>query len=151
MSETLCIDTARVCAIKRGMTYVTLERTPACNGCKSCVFGKKSDIVVPAKNSISAKIGDHVRVSMVRNSSTSLVSILVGLGIPLVCLLLGVVISSLFIDTGWICVLIGVASALIGFAVTIPIDRAFLRSKYGCEIVEILLDTTPEAVESEGV
>ena len=138
MSQNYCIDTARVVSIKKGTLFVSLERTPACNGCKSCVFGKKSDIVVPAKNTVNATIGDHVRVSMLRNSKTSLLSILVGLGIPLICLLLGIVISSLCGVKEWISVLIGVGTALAGFFITIPIDRAFLRSKYGCEIVEIL-------------
>ena len=109
---------------------------------------EKSEIIVPARTSISVNVGDCVRVNMIRNSKTSLLSVLIGLGIPLLMLLIGVVVSSLCIDKEWICLLVGCASAFVGFAITIPIDKKFLRSKYGCVITETVNITDEKEPEN---
>ena len=137
-AEHQCIDTGRVVRVTMRATYVTVDRTAACDGCKACVFGKKTAINLPAVNHVGAKEGDAVRISMERDAKSSLLSVAIGLGIPLVCMIIGLVVSFYTGLVEWACVLIGLGCSIVGLFVTIPFDRKLMHTRYGCRITEVI-------------
>lgn len=51
--------------LEKGMAEVTVERSSACGSCSSCGAGCafKRSLIIPAKNRISARVGDSVIIS----------------------------------------------------------------------------------------
>ncbi len=96
-----------------------MQRNSACASCGKCIGSSSSEskeIVVEVDNSIGAKLGDNVEVSMDQIDVMKALGILYG--IPLIALLIGSVGSFYILESAGVTNMLEILSALIGFAFT---------------------------------
>lgn len=108
-----------------------MQRNSACASCGKCIGSSSSEsqeITVEVDNTIGAKIGDQVEVSMDQIDIMRALGILYG--IPLMGLLVGAVGSYYILEAVGIIKGLEVLSALIGFVFT-GLAYFFIRSREG--------------------
>ena len=118
---------------------VKLVRHTACGSCGACQLGdEQKDILLVAKNTVKAKNGDLVEVSMATNSVLSAAFIMYV--IPLVGLFAGLLIGQmLFAGNDVLTALTGLAVMALAFVIIKLNDKRFLRNeKYTAQILKVL-------------
>lgn len=118
---------------------VKLVRHTACGNCGACQLGdEQKDIMLIAKNTISAEKGDMVEVTMATNSVLSAAFIMYV--IPLVGLLVGLLIGQMFFDgNDVLTALMGIIVMAFTFFVIKLNEKKFLKNdKYTAQILRIL-------------
>ncbi len=104
---------------RNGMLEVCFERPEACEKCGAC-SGSAHTHMTLIKG--TAQVGDRVAVDM-PDSKVLKVSLLV-YAVPLACLVLGLILGSVFFMTDLGCALSGVTLMLLSYGVLHFIDRA---------------------------
>ncbi len=81
-------ETGKVVEIEQETAYVFFNRTSMCAKCGACgMTAGQNSVTVPAKNTLNAKIGDHVELEF--TSKNALTSSLIGYIFPLIMLFFG--------------------------------------------------------------
>ena len=126
-----------VVKVKNSVTHVKVNRAVECNGCKACMLANvKKEIVLPASNNVSAKVGDNVIIALPKQRPAH--TWLVLFALPLVTLLLGMLVgyvlnlSDLFVA---LCVVVGL---ILGLLAVFVLDRTYFSNKYLAKIVAIV-------------
>ena len=85
---------------------VALERTEACGSCKACSVGiEKEQMILEARNSCEAKVGDYVSIAM--EESRFIMAVAIMYIIPLAGLLLGTALGYLIWRTELMAIILG--------------------------------------------
>ncbi|MGP1616127.1 SoxR reducing system RseC family protein [Peptostreptococcus stomatis] len=108
-----------------------MQRNSACASCGKCIGSSSSEsqeIIVEVDNTIGAKLGDEVEVSMDQIDVMKALGILYG--IPLLGLLIGSVGSYYILKSLGVTSMLEVLSALVGFAFT-GLAYLLIRSREG--------------------
>lgn len=118
---------------------VKLVRHTACGSCGACQLGdEQKDILLVAKNTVNAKNGDLVEVSMATNSVLSAAFIMYV--IPLVGLFVGLLTGQvLFAGNDVLTALMGLAVMALAFLIIKLNDKRFLKNeKYTAQVLKVL-------------
>lgn len=118
---------------------VKLVRHTACGSCGACQLGdEQKDILLVAKNTVNAKNGDLVEVSMATNSVLSAAFIMYV--IPLVGLFVGLLTGQvLFAGNDLLTALMGLAVMALAFLIIKLNDKRFLKNeKYTAQVLKVL-------------
>jgi len=118
---------------------VRVKSSSLCSHCKACIMGDDGYMTAEAENTIGAKIGDKVGLSV--NSKMLLGSSLLVFGLPLLVLLISVILADLVFDNQIFSLSIGLALFFLSF-IPIKIYDKHLRKTNVCgiKIVEIIED-----------
>lgn len=105
--------------LDNGDALVRFKRGSACGHCNACftLGSDKSDIAI--KNTLCAKVGDEVEISI--HGKTMMRSGMIAYGIPLIFLIIGVCIGSLISELA--ALLIGISATLLSFLVLKLLDK----------------------------
>jgi len=118
---------------------VKLVRHTACGSCGACQLGdEQKDILLVAKNTVNAKNGDLVEVSMATNSVLSAAFIMYV--IPLVGLFVGLLTGQVFFaGNDVLTALMGLAVMALAFLIIKLNDKRFLKNeKYTAQVLKVL-------------
>ncbi len=124
-----------VTEVRNGMLQVTFCRPDACQSCGACEGGKKQTVIWVKGN---ARVGDIAVVDM--PDRTVIRASLIAYGMPLVCLLLGLILGSVLVPGQE---LAGVAGAGIGLVISLILLKVTEKYRAGKpswspEIIDIL-------------
>lgn len=102
--------------IQEDKAVVKMQRSAACENCKACASGSRSDeMLITVPNPLHGSVGDHVELQL--ESSQVLKASAISYLIPLFALILGVVTGYVFSDRfGWNPELAG---SLLGLTLTV--------------------------------
>ena len=109
--------------LEDGKVAVRFERTKACKNCKMCANAGENHALAEVENTLQAKVGDQVEISL--HSKSLIQATLIAYGIPLVLLLLGVIVGSRWSDT--VGAILGVLLALVSFVILRLLEPRFSR------------------------
>lgn len=111
--------------LEDGKAVVRFERTKACKNCKMCANAGENHALTEVENTLKAKVGDMVEISL--HSKSLIQATLIAYGIPLVLLLVGVIVGSMWSDA--VGAIAGIALALVSFAILRLLEPRFSRVK----------------------
>ena len=119
---------------------VKVEKPSACGSCKACaMFNQNQSVVIPAKNVVGARVGDMVEITP--PTIKPLFSTLMLLILPLALLVAGIVVGATVKLGELFIALFALVGAVLGFTITLIIDRTVLASKYLSQTVKIIENT----------
>lgn len=144
-----CSEKGIVSAVRDdGTAEVNMIRTHDCGGCKACIFATKGDITLPARNSLGARVGDRVEVSVPKGGTVGLAATGIALGIPLVLMIASVLICSFAKLEEWINLVVSFCVLALGFCAVFAVERIIRKSKMSAEIVAIEVANADEIEEN---
>jgi len=111
--------------LEDGKAVVRFERTKACKNCKMCANAGENHALTEVENTLKAKVGDHVEISL--HSKSLIHATLIAYGIPLVLLLVGVIVGSMWSDA--VGAIAGIVLALVSFVIPRLLEPRFSRVK----------------------
>lgn len=109
--------------LENGRAVVRFERTKACKNCKMCANAGENHALTEVENTLRTKVGDAVEISL--HSKSLLQATLIAYGIPLLMLLIGVVVGSMWSDA--VGAIAGIVLALAAFAILRLLEPRFSR------------------------
>lgn len=132
------IDFGKVISIdQNNNAVVQIERKQKCVGCNACHIASGGVMQLEVENTANAAVGDTVEIEISEKSITQ--SILIVYGIPLLLMLVGVIISSIYIKTEWIVGVIGIGALILGFVCVWALDKIFAKRKeYNPKMIKVL-------------
>ena len=117
--------------------FVKVDKPSACGSCKACaMFNQNKSVVIPVKNTIKANIGDMVEITS--PPIKPLFSTLMLLILPLTLMIVGIIVGAVIKVCELMIALLAFVGAVIGFSVTLVIDRTVLSSKYLSQTIKII-------------
>ena len=126
--------------IKGSMATIRFERKTACENCNMCLKPKEEMYVeLKLKNSLNAKVGDKVEVTM--GQRAVLTASFIVYMLPL--LLMAIVIVCTYQLEVWVSLVASLGSMVVGFICVSLIDKLIIRKKvdYLPSMISILLLT----------
>jgi sigma-E factor negative regulatory protein RseC len=138
-------ETGVVTAIEEGVLLVRLPRSEACAKCGACAAGLlEKEMIMTAKNSCGARIGDSVRLEL--EGSVFIKSAFIMYGFPLLAMVAGFlagmgfcVLFPGYIDGELFGFLTGVLALMLSYYVIKRNERRFKGNKYKPEAVEVIV------------
>ncbi len=134
-------EVGKVTKIDGDYVIVAVPKKDECSKCGMCFFPKGANqIKLRAKNTLSAKVNDSVKIETSTSQGKTLGIILVFL-IPLLLIGLAVLIEKLFIHNEIFILVLSVAFIILWFALLSFIDKKISKKdKYVAKIIEIIDD-----------
>ncbi len=120
-------ETGIVVEVEGKRAKVIFARKPACKNCGACIKAGADEMMVELENTLDAKVGDTVAVTM--NSSSFMGATLIMYGIPLLALLAGLGIPMLLGASDWVSALAGILCAIASYGVIRSFEPRFKKSK----------------------
>lgn len=123
--------TATVVSVK-GTLMAEIVRSEACGDCRACDFGRKEKMhyTLPDGN---YKVGDEVDLEIADSSLPR--ATLIAYGIPLIGVILGLTVGSLFTGAEWARSIAGVIGLFAGLAaLKLSEKKRIAKQKYACHI-----------------
>ena len=111
--------------LEDGKAVVRFERTKACKNCKMCANAGENHALTEVENTLKAKVGDLVEISL--HSKSLIQATLIAYGIPLILLLAGVIVGSMWSDA--VGAIAGIVLALVSFVILRLLEPRFSRVK----------------------
>lgn len=112
--------------IKGSMATIRFERKTACENCNMCLKPKEEMYVeLKLKNSLNAKVGDKVEVTM--GQRAVLTASFIVYMLPL--LLMAIVIVCTYQLEVWVSLVVSLGSMVVGFICVSLIDKLIIRKK----------------------
>ena len=111
--------------LEDGKAVVRFERTKACKNCKMCANAGENHALTEVENTLKAKVGDMVEISL--HSKSLIQATLIAYGIPLILLLAGVIVGSMWSDA--VGAIAGIVLALVSFVILRLLEPRFSRVK----------------------
>ena len=112
--------------IKGSMATIRFERKTACENCNMCLKPKEEMYVeLKLKNSLNAKVGDKVEVTM--GQRAVLTASFIVYMLPL--LLMAIVIACTYQLEVWVSLVASLGSMVVGFICVSLIDKLIIRKK----------------------
>lgn len=136
MSDCEEIKTGKVVRIKGGAAKVEIERTPACEGCKACIFASKKTVIVTAINEAGAKLGDEVTV--LPPPPKPFTAFLILFVVPIAALVAALIIAVNIFDSELLCVLFAFIGLAVGLMAVFIADRLYYSKKYVTRITSVI-------------
>lgn len=116
---------------------VKFKRGKACKNCNACISFSDDELIVPIKNTLDAKIGDKVEI--VLHAKSVMKASLIAYGIPIVTLIAGALVGSLFGDL--YTAIFGILGAGIAFVILKLLESRFERmSDFQPRMLSIVYD-----------
>ena len=109
--------------LEDGKAVVRFERTKACKNCKMCANAGENHALTEVDNTLKANVGDMVEISL--HSKSLIQATLIAYGIPLVLLLAGVIVGSMWSDA--IGAIAGIVLALVSFVILRLLEPRFSK------------------------
>lgn len=119
-------ETGTVAEVANGQAKVIFARTSACKNCGACIKAGPEEMMVLVENTLNARVGDTVAVTM--NSSSFLGATLIMYGAPLLGLLVGLFVPILLGASDWVAALAGIACAVMAYGVISAFEPKFKKS-----------------------
>ena len=136
-------ETGQVIRVEGDKVVLHMVRNSACGSCNACSMAAESkQMELTALNVCNAKAGDLVAIRLETDSFLSAVAI--AYGIPLLCLLIGMMGSYLLasrllpMQTEAISILGGLILMLLGFLGIRSQEKKFKKEKYVPKAIEIM-------------
>ena len=121
---------------------VIFQRQSMCKHCGACIKAGPDEMMVRVENTLGAKVGDRVSVSMGQTAFVE--ASLVMYGVPLVALLVGVAVPLLLRVSEYIAAACGVVCAVLAYAVIRRFEPRFSRNKKFFHKLESIVETAEE-------
>ena len=132
------IESGRVIELKSETAVVVLAPSDYCTGCDAknlCQMGSRGERILEVKNTVGAKVGDEVVITI--QSRYALTALFLIFGLPVILGSAGVVFTQRFSNNNLMAIC-GLAGIALGLAIAKIFDRALaLKRKALPEIVEI--------------
>ncbi len=124
-----------VTEVRNGMLQVTFCRPDACQSCGACEGGKKQTVIWVKGQ---ARVGDIAVVDM--PDSTVIRASLIAYGMPLICLLLGLILGSVLMPGQELAAAAGAGIGLLLSLLLLKVTEKYRAGKPGWspEIIDIL-------------
>ena len=130
--------------IKNCLAYVEIQKKPQCNGCRICMFGDETSIVLPSFMETECKIGDTVVLKMPEHPITgaSLLLFLLPLALFFAGLLTGFPLGE------WFMLFFGLVFAAAGVCISFVVDWLLrFNPKYIPVVTDKILIEKPKEKE----
>ncbi|MFI3229748.1 MAG: SoxR reducing system RseC family protein [Bacillota bacterium] len=133
------VEVGKIDKIKGSWATVRFDRKLACENCNMCFKPKEENYVeLRVKNTVNAKVGDNVKVSM--GDKAVITASAIVYAVPLVIVAIAVVISSL-LSTEFVAFVSAIVALILSFVVVHIIDKKLKTNKaYFPQMVAIVLE-----------
>lgn len=113
-----------VAALEGDLALIRFARTNMCGGCHACVSFSDQEMETRVKNTLGAKVGDRVQVTL--EGGRVVQAAWLAYGIPLALLIIGVALGSLISD--WAAAGIGLGSCALAYLILHSVEGKLKQS-----------------------